>query len=112
MRDGTWKLSKMLGSTASSRLRYREAFRTGAVLLWRMSETRKRRETLVGGGVSARVRDSVRISTICCTGNDIVKRMLLLCEVCEPCCTLTPVKRQCAHTKHSVSPHMYHRRIR
>lgn len=61
----TWKLSKMFGRTASSRLRYRDAFLTGAVLLWRMSETRKRRDTLVGGGVSARVRDSVRISTIC-----------------------------------------------
>ena len=39
------RLWKMSGSVSSSRLRYREALRTGAVLLCRMSETRKSRAT-------------------------------------------------------------------
>ena len=39
------KLWKMSGSVSSSRLRYREALRTGAVLLCRMSDTRNSRAT-------------------------------------------------------------------
>ena len=61
----TWKLSKMSGSVASRWLRYREALRTAAVLLCKMSDTRKRRATLVGTGVSESVSASVRISTTC-----------------------------------------------
>ena len=61
----TWKLSKMSGSVASRWLRYREALRTAAVLLCRMSDTRKSRATLVGTGVSDSVSASVRISTTC-----------------------------------------------
>ena len=46
-------------------LLYLEALRTGAVLLCNTSLVRKSLATLVGMGVSDRVKASVKISTIC-----------------------------------------------
>ena len=61
----TCKLSKMSGKEVSMWLLYLEALRTGAVLLCSTSLVRKSLATLVGIGVSDRVRASVNISTIC-----------------------------------------------
>lgn len=65
------KLSMMSGRVPSNLVRYAEAFFTGALLLCSISETSISLETLVGIGVSLRVNDSVRTSTIW-EHNDII----------------------------------------
>lgn len=67
LRYKSLKLSIMSGNVASNFVRYADAFFTGALLLWRTSETSMSLATFVGIGVSLRVRDSVRTSTICNT---------------------------------------------
>ena len=62
----------MSGREVSMWLLYLEAFLTGAVLLCSTSEVKKSLATLVGMGVSERVRASVRISTICNTPTALV----------------------------------------
>lgn len=86
-------------------LLYLEAFLTGAVLLCSTSEVRNSRATLVGMGVSDRVRASVRISTICIGTNllsEVVSVMALVealqvsgrklsseCQAAVPSCMTT-----------------------
>mmetsp|Transcript_12001 Transcript_12001/g.21903 ORF Transcript_12001/g.21903 Transcript_12001/m.21903 type:complete len:208 (+) Transcript_12001:458-1081(+) len=58
------KDSKILGSWSLNSVLYAEALRTGAVLLYRMSDTKNNLATFFGMGVSSSESDSVMISTI------------------------------------------------
>ena len=64
-------------------LLYLEALRTGAVLLCSTSLVRKSLATLVGMGVSDRVKASVKISTICICQLFIRMLTFIIMSTCE-----------------------------